>query len=84
MYYLYLIKSKTKEFLYIGRTSNLNKRLNEHNDGKNVSTRDAVPYELIYYESYKNEKDAIDREIKLKHHGSTIGHLKKRLKNSLI
>jgi predicted GIY-YIG superfamily endonuclease len=37
----------------------------------------------IYYEAYLNREDALDREHKLKHHGSVIGHLKRRLKNSL-
>jgi hypothetical protein len=42
-----------------------------------------APFELIYYEAYLHPKDVSERENKLKHHGSTIGHLKKRVKNSL-
>jgi len=39
--------------------------------------------ELVYYEAYKNEKDAREREKKLKQRGQTIRRLKERLKNSL-
>lgn len=83
MYYVYLIKSKKTGLLYIGSTANLDRRITEHNSGKNPSTKKHVPFQLVYYEVYSDEKDATEREYKLKHHGSTIGHLKKRLKRSL-
>ena len=38
---------------------------------------------LVYYEAYLDKQDALDRENKLKHHGSVIGHLKKRLTKEL-
>jgi len=74
MYYVYLIKNKATEETYIGYTNDLRKRFKEH--------RDKNP-ELIYYEAYKAEKDARNRELKLKHRGQTIRRLKERLKNSL-
>jgi len=33
MYYVYILKSKIRKLLYIGFTNNLNKRLEEHNQG---------------------------------------------------
>jgi len=83
MSFVYLIKSLKYDLFYVGRTKDIENRLLEHNKGLNPSTRRHIPYELVYFEFYKHEKDAIDREYKLKHHGSAIGHLKKRLKNSL-
>jgi len=47
------------------------------------STKKHIPFKIVYYEAYLDRQDAIERENKLKHHGSVIGHLKKRLKNSL-
>jgi len=83
MHYVYLLKSKINSSLYVGRTDNLEKRIEEHNKGYVISTQEHMPFELIYYEAYLHPEDATMRECKLKHHGSVIGHLKKRVKNSL-
>ena len=74
MYYVYLIKNNRDKETYIGYTNNLKRRLKEHKDKKP---------ELVYYESYKSEKDARLREMKLKQRGQTVRRLKERLKNSL-
>ncbi len=74
MYYIYLIKNLKTSIIYIGYTNNLKRRFKEH---KNKSP------ELIYYEAYKDKKDAIKRECKLKQRGQTIRRLKERLRNSL-
>ena len=85
MHYVYVLQSTVKNnYLYIGNTNDLQRRLKEHNKGCNPSTRDCAPLGLVYYEAYRNKEDAINREYKLKHHGSVIGHLKKRLKKSLL
>ena len=46
-------------------------------------TKDKTGYKLVYCECYISEKDARERERKLKNYGSTLGHLKKKLKNTL-
>ena len=84
MYYVYLIKSINKNFLYVGSTSDLKCRFAEHNHGTQKATKAYAPYKLIYYEAYTSKSDALLREKALKHHGSVIGHLKKRVKNSLL
>lgn len=80
MYYVYLLKSTLKNFYYTGCTSNLKKRLTEHNCGEVDSTKAYRPFKLVYYEACLNEKDAYLREKYLK---SRLGknYLKKRLKN---
>ena len=83
MYYVYVLKSNRHEFIYIGSTPDLERRFLEHNAGKVKSTKYYSPLELIYYEAYINKEDALSRESKLKHHGSVVGHLKRRLKNTL-
>ncbi len=82
MYYVYVLKSINHNFIYVGSAPDLKKRFAAHNTGKVQSTRFYAPFRLVYYEAYADKKDAINREYKLKHHGSAIGHLKKRLKNS--
>jgi len=75
MYYVYVLKDiKTKE-LYYGYTNNLERRIKEHNK-KQLN-------ELIYYEAYKAEVDARDRERRLKHYAQALAALKGRLKESL-
>lgn len=61
-YYVYVLKSLVKDFIYVGFTTDLKRRFNEHNSGSEFSTKPYVPYELIFYEAYRNEKDAKRRE----------------------
>ena len=63
---LYVIKSLTKKFRYVGITNNLEKRLYQHNNGQNISTRNHKPFELLYTEKFNNYKQAREREKFLK------------------
>jgi putative endonuclease len=83
MFYLYVIKSFVDQKLYIGPTSDLRRRLREHNSGKNISTKRRAPFDLIYYEAYKSRKDALARERKIKQFKNSYSELKKRIENSL-
>ena len=84
MYYVYLLQSEKTEKFYVGFTSNLKRRLNEHNAGQVKSTKPNIPYKLIYFEAFRSKKDALSREKKLKHHGQGIRRLKERLSNSKV
>ena len=66
MFYVYVLESEKDGSLYIGQTSNWKKRVKEHNQGKNKSTRPFRPYKLIYYEAFLDKKDAKAREKYLK------------------
>lgn len=81
-YYVYILKSGKNGIFYIGYTGNLRRRLEEHNSGKVFSTKQNIPYELIYFEGYRRRSDAIAREKALKHHGQGFRRLKERLKES--
>ena len=85
MFCVYVIQhSETKE-IYIGKTNNLSRRLIEHNSGQQTATkRRNGEWILVYTEAYRNKKDADDRELKLKQHGSNKRWLLNRIKNSLI
>ena len=61
-YYVYILRSLQKNFIYVGFTKNLKRRYEEHNSGSEISTKHYKPFELIFYESYRNEKDAKRRE----------------------
>ena len=84
MFYLYILKSKKDDNLYIGYTENLRQRIKKHNQGLVKSTKPRIPLEIIYYEAYLSKKDAKHREQMLKRYAGSYIHLKKRIKNSLI
>lgn len=61
-YYVYVIKSLHKNFLYVGFTENIVVRFQQHNNKENPSTKIYTPFELIHYEAYRSEQDAKRRE----------------------
>lgn len=65
-HYVYVIESVKYGDLYVGQTNDLKNRLQEHNQGLNLSTKAHRPWQLIHYEAYRNGKDAIRREKYLK------------------
>jgi len=83
MYYVYIIRSKKDGNLYFGSTNNLKRRLKEHDDGLVFSTKKRRPFNLIYYEAYKSEKDVRKRESNLKLRSRAFAQLKKRMSGSL-
>jgi len=62
MHFVYILQSQKDHKLYIGLTNNLSRRIEEHNLGKVLSTKGRRPLNLIYYEAFLNEKDAVRRE----------------------
>ena len=84
MFTVYIIQSEKTKDLYFGFTSDLEKRINDHNRGKNSSTKFGVPWLVIYTESYRSEKDARSRERTLKQYGNARTYIKKRIGNSLL
>ena len=81
MYYVYVLKNEEKG-LYIGYTSNLKERIASHNREHKGYTGKGE-WECVYYEAYKDEKDARARERTLKKSGNTRRWLKERIRNSI-
>ena len=63
MLYVYVLQSKKDSKLYIGFTKDLKGRYESHNAGKVESTKDRAPFELLYYEAYKEENLARRQEL---------------------
>ena len=78
-YITYVLQSTLDKEFYVGYTTDLKKRINEHNTGKVNSTRYRKPLNLVYYELCFNRADALHREKYLK---SSYGkrYIKNRLK----
>jgi len=83
MFYVYLLKSRKDDSLYIGYTDNLRRRFAEHNNLRNRSTKYRAPFTLVYYEAYISQSDAKNRERQLKHFANAYVQLKGRLTGSL-
>jgi putative endonuclease len=83
MHFVYLLQSKKDNDLYIGFTDNLEQRIKQHNSGSVPSTKLRKPFELVYFEGYKSEKDARYREQNLKLRSRAYAQLKKRIAKSL-
>ena len=83
MFYTYILKSKKDKDLYIGSTDNLRQRFVKHNKGLVPSTCNRRPLEIIYYEAYKSESDARQREHNLKLRRNAFSQLKRRIKKSI-
>ena len=62
MYYLYAISSTKRNYIYVGITSNIERRLNQHNSGYNKTTKSYRPFELIYQEELGTRIEARKRE----------------------
>ncbi|MDO8620292.1 MAG: GIY-YIG nuclease family protein [bacterium] len=79
MFCTYVLQSKMNGELYIGYTANIKRRLTEHNQGLNLSTKRYRPWKLIYCEVCIEKSDATRREGYFK---TTQGRrlLKRRLK----
>jgi putative endonuclease len=66
MNYVYILKSQKDHGLYIGYTKYLKRIFSEHNKGLSKSTKNRIPFTLIYYEAFSNNVDARSREVFLK------------------
>ena len=62
MFTVYILKSQRDNKRYIGMTSNLERRISEHNTGLVKSTRNRSPLILIHTEIFPTKKEAEARE----------------------
>jgi len=65
MYHVYVIRSSDGK-IYTGHTSDMFRRLCEHNTGQCKTTSAGAGWKLIYHEHYKTRGEAMRRERWLK------------------
>ncbi len=66
MFNAYILQSDKSGKYYVGSTSNLDKRIERHNAGRNKSTKSQRPWRLVYKEQYSTKQDAYRREMEIK------------------
>ena len=65
-YTVYILYSSKDKRLYVGCTSNIEKRLKRHQDGQVPATANRRPINLIHTEKSESKEDAFNRERFLK------------------
>lgn len=83
MQHVYVLLSEKDRRLYIGTTSDIKKRLEQHNSGYVLATKNRRPFKLLYLESYSELSDAKRRERYLKG-GKGHNELKIQIQDALI
>ncbi|MDA3893855.1 MAG: GIY-YIG nuclease family protein [Salinivirgaceae bacterium] len=66
MFYIYIIYSEQLNKYYVGYSSDIRQRLNQHNCHHKGFTGSASDWRLMYSESYEMELDARKREKQIK------------------
>jgi putative endonuclease len=66
-FWIYIVTNRNHSVLYVGVTNSLSRRAWQHREGTGASFAAAYRCtKLIYYEHYRNARDAIARETQLK------------------
>lgn len=73
MYHVYILVNEARTRTYTGVAEDINKRLEEHNTGRVVSSRPYRPYKIIHTESFATLIEAREKE---KFYKSTTGRRK--------
>jgi len=66
MYYYYILYSEKFDRYYYGHSSNVDLRLDRHNNGWTKSTKSGIPRKIVYYETFSTKGEAIKRELEVK------------------
>ncbi|MFA5770819.1 MAG: GIY-YIG nuclease family protein [Patescibacteria group bacterium] len=66
MAFVYILQSQVNFRYYIGSTTNLERRINEHNNGQSKYTSLTKPFKLVFSQEFKNIQLAKKIESKLK------------------
>lgn len=69
MWYVYILRSlKSPDREYVGFTSDLRRRLKDHNSGKSRHTAKYKPWKIAWYCAFPDKTKALDFETYLKSH----------------
>ena len=66
IYYVYILKSRKNNDIYIGSTGDLTNRVNLHNAGMVKSTKAYKPWELLEYKEFNTRSKTVRYERFLK------------------
>ena len=70
MFTVYILFSKIRSRYYVGQTSDIDKRLERHNQGKVPSTKSGLPWEIVLQFEVNSRSEALQLEKKIKKRGA--------------
>jgi len=62
MFFTYVLSSLNREYIYVGLTNDMSRRVKQHNDGRERTTAPYRPFKLIHWESFETRSEARERE----------------------
>ena len=65
-FFVYILYSSKLDKFYIGHTNNLDRRIYEHNLGRENFTRKGVPWQVKFFRIYETKTEAAAEERRLK------------------
>ncbi len=66
MFFVYVLKSIYRNYLYVGLTNNLDRRFGQHQNGKEQTTAPYRPFVIVLTERFVTRIEARQREKYLK------------------
>jgi putative endonuclease len=66
MFFVYVLNSKSRKYIYVGLTDNTARRISQHNEGKERTTRAYAPFDCIHVEGFATRIEARQCEKYLK------------------
>ena len=66
MFFVYILEATYSKRFYIGQTENLESRLKSHNEGRNLSTKAYIPWQLKWWKEFQTRSEAVIMERELK------------------
>ena len=82
MYFVYVLRNP-QDRLYIGFTSDLERRVQQHQAGEAGWTRGRGPWELVHFETFDDRPEALRRERNLKR-GKSNQELRRKIRQSTV
>jgi putative endonuclease len=70
MYTTYILYSPSIKKYYTGQTTDLNRRIEEHNRGKTSFLAQGMPWMIIYYKEFNSRSEAMRLEKYIKKRGA--------------
>ena len=67
---VYILYSETRSRYYSGQTADFEDRLIRHNQGREKSTKNGIPWRMVWHTQVANRSEALKLELKIKKRGA--------------
>ncbi len=71
MYTTYILYSFSRNRFYSGHCEQMTKRLEQHNTGRNKSTKSGIPWKIVFTQEFSSRSEAATLESRIKKRGAS-------------